>query len=113
MTDTRQMTAIEIARYRVCERIAQSHAATYLLPGYLRGELDDSAVIQEELAATEAAAIQAWNQRPEAQDLKAAREALQPFADCCDQIADDEDDEEWAKFRLLIKDYRRARKALA
>lgn len=40
------------------------------------------------------------------------REALRPFADCCDQINDDEDDEEWAKFRLLIKDYRRARAAL-
>jgi hypothetical protein len=27
-------------------------------------------------------------------------------------IADDESDEEWAKFRLLVKDYRRARAAL-
>lgn len=40
-------------------------------------------------------------------------EALEPFAKCCEQIADDEVDEEWAKFRLLIKDYRRARAALA
>lgn len=40
------------------------------------------------------------------------REALKPFADCVDQIDADEDDEEWAKFRLLIKDYRRARAAL-
>ena len=40
------------------------------------------------------------------------REALEPFAACCQQIADDESDEEWAKFRLLIKDYRRARAAL-
>lgn len=40
------------------------------------------------------------------------RAALKPFADCCDQIADDEDDEEWAKFRLLIKDYRAARAAM-
>lgn len=40
------------------------------------------------------------------------REALEPFAECCDQIRDDEDDEEWAKFRLIIKDYRRARTAL-
>lgn len=38
--------------------------------------------------------------------------ALKPFADCVDQISDDEDDEEWAKFRLLISDYRRARRAL-
>jgi hypothetical protein len=39
--------------------------------------------------------------------------ALKPFADCCEQIADDEDDEEWAKFRLIIKDYRAARAALS
>lgn len=35
-------------------------------------------------------------------------EALRPFAQCVEQIADEEDDEEWAKFRLLVKDYRRA-----
>ena len=39
--------------------------------------------------------------------------ALKPFADCCEHILDSEDDEEWAKFRLLIKDYRTAAKALA
>lgn len=38
--------------------------------------------------------------------------ALQPFAECCDQIAPEEDDEEWAKFRLVIYEYRRARAAL-
>jgi len=38
--------------------------------------------------------------------------ALEPFAACVDQIAGDEDDEEWAKFRLLVKDYRRAANAL-
>lgn len=48
-----------------------------------------------------------------ATEIERLREALKPFADCCDQIADDEDDEEWAKFRLLIKDYRRARQAIA
>ena len=42
-------------------------------------------------------------------EIAALREALKPFADCCDQIEDTEDDEEWAKFRLLIKDYRAAR----
>lgn len=41
-----------------------------------------------------------------------AAEALKPFADCCDQIAESESDEEWAKFRLLIGDYRRARDAI-
>lgn len=44
---------------------------------------------------------------------KGLREALEPFAKCCeDWISDDEDDEEWAKFRLLIKDYRRASVAM-
>lgn len=44
--------------------------------------------------------------------VEALEGALEPFADCCDQIADSEDDEEWAKFRLLVKDYRHARAAL-
>lgn len=44
--------------------------------------------------------------------LAAMREALKPFADCADQIDPEEDDEEWAKFRLLVSDYRRARQAL-
>ncbi len=48
---------------------------------------------------------------PRADD--ALREALKPFADCCEWIDDSESDEEWAKFRLLIGDYRRARAALA
>lgn len=39
--------------------------------------------------------------------------ALEPFAKCVEQIGDEESDEEWAKFRLLIKDYRRASAALA
>jgi hypothetical protein len=45
--------------------------------------------------------------------LRVATEALRPFADCVDQIDATESDEEWAKFRLTIGDYRRARKALA
>ena len=40
-------------------------------------------------------------------------EAMEPFAKCCEQISSDEDDEEWAKFRLLIKHYRFAAQALA
>lgn len=40
-------------------------------------------------------------------------EALEPFANCVEQIDAEEDDEEWAKFRLLIKHYRAAAKALA
>jgi len=40
-------------------------------------------------------------------------DALKPFADCVEQINPEEDDEEWAKFRLLIKDYRRAADAIA
>ena len=57
-------------------------------------------------------ALEAHNQRL-LQALKEAREALAPFAACCEQIADDEDDEEWAKFRLLIQNYRCAAQALA
>lgn len=41
--------------------------------------------------------------------IKEYRDCLKVFADCADQIDDSEDDEEWAKFRLLVKDYRRAR----
>jgi hypothetical protein len=37
-----------------------------------------------------------------------AREALRPFAKCVEEIPGDESDEEWAKFRLLVSDYRRA-----
>jgi hypothetical protein len=40
-------------------------------------------------------------------------EALQPFADCIEHINPEEDDEEWAKFRLLIKHYRRAAQVVA
>lgn len=47
------------------------------------------------------------------QQVRDVVEALKPFAECCVQIAKTEDDEEWAKFRLLIKDYRRARNALS
>jgi hypothetical protein len=36
------------------------------------------------------------------------RAALKPFADCAEQIADSESDEEWARFRLTVGDYRRA-----
>lgn len=45
-------------------------------------------------------------------EIERLREALTPFAECCEQISEDEDGEEWAKFRLLIKDYRLARTAL-
>ena len=40
-------------------------------------------------------------------------EALKVFADCVEQIDEEESDEEWAKFRLLVKDFRKASKALA
>jgi hypothetical protein len=39
-------------------------------------------------------------------------EALRPFAECCDQISDEESPEEWAKFRLLVSHYRAARDAV-
>jgi len=39
--------------------------------------------------------------------------ALEPFADCCQYIEDTDDDEEWAKFRLIVSDYRRAKAAVS
>ncbi len=48
---------------------------------------------------------------PKQGDEAKLREALAPFAKRCDLIADDESDEERAEFRLLVKDYRRARAA--
>jgi predicted Zn-ribbon and HTH transcriptional regulator len=57
------------------------------------------------------AAIEALPARNDERALKLA-EALRPFAECVSQIKATEDDEEWAKFRLLVKDYRRAAKAL-
>jgi len=35
------------------------------------------------------------------------KRAIAPFVACMEYIAQDESDEEWAKFRLLIGDYRR------
>lgn len=43
--------------------------------------------------------------------IKALADAIEPFAKCADEI-DDEDAEEWAKFRLVVKEYRAAREAL-
>lgn len=48
----------------------------------------------------------------QAAEIARLRDALEPFADCCESIEPNEDDEEWAKFRLLIGNYRRARKAM-
>jgi hypothetical protein len=45
-------------------------------------------------------------------EIERLREALKPFADCASQIAEDEPDWEWAKFRLEVGNYRRARTAL-
>lgn len=59
------------------------------------------------------AAIAAMPELTELQQrVKQLEDALEPFANCIEQIADNEDDEEWAKFRLLIKNYRSAAKAL-
>lgn len=43
-----------------------------------------------------------------AEGLIECLEALKPFAECIEHINPEEDDEEWAKFRLLIKNYRLA-----
>lgn len=45
-----ELTLLERARFRVVSRIAQQRAATYLIPGYLRGEMDDSEAVQSALA---------------------------------------------------------------
>jgi hypothetical protein len=44
--------------------------------------------------------------------IERLREALRPFADCVGQIDANESDEEWAKFRLVIKNYRDAAASL-
>lgn len=49
----------------------------------------------------------------DASPIKEMAEALEPFAACVDQIKPGESDEEWAKFRLLVQDFRRARTALS
>jgi hypothetical protein len=72
----------------------------------------DRRLIDSTKAYAEALADRDRTIAEQAKMLERLREALSPFANCCDQIADDEDDEEWAKFRLLIKDYRCARTAL-
>ena len=60
----------------------------------------------------------------EAQEIQKLREenerlkvAIKPFADCADELDGNEyrpapPDEEWAKFRLVVSDYRKARAAL-
>ena len=44
--------------------------------------------------------------------IKVLVAALRPFADCAEFIDAAEDDEEWAKFRLLVKHYRAAKSAV-
>lgn len=58
--------------------------------------------------------------RSQSPDVAALVEALQPFASCADELDYDTKetgreypDDEWAKFRLLVSDYRRARATLA
>jgi len=52
------------------------------------------------------------HRRRMAEKMARMREALKPFADCVDHIDKSESDDEWAKFRLTIRDYRRAYAAL-
>jgi hypothetical protein len=60
--------------------------------------------------------VAAWNARTPDPGLLAvireAREALEPFAGCTEHIKPEESDQEWAKFRLLIENYRDAQRAL-
>jgi hypothetical protein len=69
--------------------------------------------------ATAEDAVDLWNMRapdPALSTLleqnRKLEEALKPFAECVVWISPEESDEEWAKFRLLIGDYRRAARAL-
>lgn len=101
--------AYQAAYRRLAQAAIQAHTAA-LVEG--AGELCErlNACAEDywgELACEAAATIAALTA-----ELARVKEALEPFAKCCEQIADDEDDEEWAKFRLLIKDYRRAARAL-
>lgn len=79
---------VERLRERAKQQVEER--GDYLYKGQADPELEESAALIEELV-----------------------EGLRPFADCVEQIADTEDDEEWAKFRLLIKDYRRAKAVVA
>ncbi len=67
---------------------------------------------------TRAAAVAALTAPTRDGEVERLREALAPFAACADELDGSEDvprapDGEWAKFRLLTDDYRRARAALA
>ena len=70
-------------------------------------------------AADEITRLQAECEKLRARETKLV-EALEPFAACADELdgspedgIEPTDDDEWAKFRLLVSDYRRARAALA
>lgn len=82
--------------------------------GVVFHDTGDSGVAVIDEGATDALLAEAADRiQSDAKIIEELRVALKPFADCAaDWISDDEDDEEWAKFRLLIKDYRRARAAL-
>ena len=82
------------------------------------GKDETSAARRDAALAIEQHALAAL--RPSPQDERVARleEALRPFAACADELDGSEDvprapDGEWAKFRLLTDDYRRARAALS
>lgn len=75
-----------------------------------QGDCDDEPFVQVIARHRQQAVAEALAARDA--EIERLQEALVPFAKCCDQIADDEDGEEWAKFRLLVKDYRLARTAL-
>jgi hypothetical protein len=76
-------------------------------PGWIRELVDEvAAAMQSQLTAAQALIEQ------QRQEIERLRVALKPFAQCVEQINASESDEEWAKFRLLIKDYRRAQAAL-
>lgn len=81
---------------------------------------------RDDNAPWRAEAIAAWNRRAltvtphDPAKVQALVAALQPFASCADELDHETretgreyTDDEWAKFRLLVSDYRQARAALA
>lgn len=78
---------------------------------FLRGDPEYDKVAGEAILLNGEKAIRVALEK-QAEMIGRLRAALQPFADCCEYIKKSEDDDEWAKFRLVIKNYRDAREAL-
>lgn len=77
-----------------------------------KGHIFDSTMISENEINEASAAFNVVNE-----EITRLRDALKVFADCAEQFDGCQDvrrypDEEWAKVRLLVSDFRKAREAL-